>query len=152
MEKIAVFPGSFDPVTKGHINIIERGLKLFDKIVVGIGTNSKKQYMFPLEQRIQWIKNSFGNNPAVEVHTYEGLTVNFCKDVNSEFIIRGIRTSADFEFERAISHINSAISTGIETVFIISDLQYAALSSSIVRDVYRNGGAIDQFVPESVNL
>ena len=152
MEKTAVFPGSFDPVTKGHINIVERGLKLFDKVIIGIGNNADKKYMFSLEQRTQWIKDSFSNEPRVEVLTYDGLTVNFCKEVKSGFIIRGLRTSADFEFERAIAHINSAISTGIETVFILSDLQYTALSSSIVRDVYRNGGKIDQFIPDSVKL
>jgi pantetheine-phosphate adenylyltransferase len=152
MERIAVFPGSFDPITLGHLNIIERGLKVFDKIIIGIGSNSEKKYMFPLDQRTSWIESIFESDKRVQVQSYDGLTVNFCNSVNATFIIRGLRTSADFEFERAIAHMNTAISEGIETVFILSDLKYAALSSSIVRDIHRNGGDVSNFVPGSVHL
>ena len=152
MLKIAVFPGSFDPITNGHVNIINRGLKVFDKIIIGIGNNSQKKYLFPLEKREKWIKDIYKNNNAIEVKTYNGLTVNFCEEVGSSFIIRGLRTSADFEFEKAIAHMNAAVSSGIESVFILSDLKYAALSSSIVRDIIRNDGDVSQFVPSTVEI
>lgn len=152
MARIALFPGSFDPVTLGHINIIERGLSVFDRIIVGIGNNAEKKYMFPLEKREAWIRDHFKNEGAVEVRPYSGLTVNFAKEAGAEFIIRGLRTSADFEFERAIAHMNKTINTEIETVFILSDIRYSALSSSIVRDIHRNGGAIEKYVPASVTL
>ncbi len=152
MNNTAVFPGSFDPITNGHINIIERGLKIFDRIVVGIGNNSAKNYMFPLSKRMNWIQSEFSDNPKIEVVSYEGLTVNFCKQMNAGFILRGLRTSADFEFERAIAQMNSAISEGVESIFILSDVKYSALSSSIVRDILKNGGNVDQFVPPSVKF
>jgi len=145
--RTAVFPGSFDPVTLGHVDIIKRGLKIFDKIIIGIGNNAEKKYMFTLSERESRIKSTFKNEKNIEVLTYEGLTVDFCKKINSSFILRGLRTSADFEFEKAIAHMNSAMSAGIETVFVLSELKYNALSSSIVRDIIRNGGDASEFLP-----
>ena len=152
MTRIALFPGSFDPVTLGHINIIERGLSIFDRIIIGIGNNAEKKYMFPLENRESWIKEHFKGNDHVEVRAYSGLTVEFAKEIGADFILRGLRTSADFEFERAIAHMNKTMNAEVETVFILSDISYSALSSSIVRDIHRNGGKIDGYVPDSVRL
>jgi pantetheine-phosphate adenylyltransferase len=149
--RTAVFPGSFDPLTLGHIDIVKRGLSIFDRLVIGIGNNSQKKYMYPLEKREQWIGEVFRGHSNVEVVAYTGLTVEFCKKVNAKFILRGLRTSADFEFEKAIALTNSQLVTDLETVFILSDLKYAALSSSIVRDVIRNGGNASLFVPEAVS-
>ena len=152
MAKTAVFPGSFDPITLGHIDIVKRGLKIFDKVIVGIGNNAEKKYMFSSEKREEWIRSVFKDEPRVNVAVYSGLTVDFCKKNNAEFIIRGLRTSSDFEFEKAIAHMNAAISGGIETAFILSELKYAALSSSIVRDILRNGGDASQFLPAEISL
>ena len=152
MTRIAVFPGSFDPLTLGHIDIITRGLQVFDRVVIGIGNNAEKKYMFPLSDRETWLKNAFKSESRVEVHSYQGLTVEFCKTVKANFILRGLRNAADFEFEKAIAHMNSGISDEIETVFILSDLKYNALSSSIVRDIIRNGGDAGKFLPASVKI
>ena len=152
MAKTAVFPGSFDPITLGHIDIVKRGLKIFDKVIVGIGNNAEKKYMFSSEKREEWIRSVFKDEPRVNVAVYSGLTVDFCKKNNAEFIIRGLRTSSDFEFEKAIAHMNAAISGGIETAFILSELKFAALSSSIVRDILRNGGDASQFLPAEISL
>jgi len=150
MERIAVFPGSFDPLTLGHADIINRGLSIFDRIIIGIGNNAEKKYMFQLSQREQWITQTFQNEKRIEVKSYNGLTVDFCKKVNAGFILRGLRNSADFEFEKAIAHMNGAISDNIETVFVMSDLKFGALSSSIIRDIIRNGGNPSAFLPSAV--
>ena len=150
MERIAVFPGSFDPLTLGHVDIINRGLSVFDRIIIGIGNNAEKKYMFSVNDREQWIRNTFEKDTRVEVKTYNGLTVDFCKKVNAGFILRGLRNAADFEFEKAIAHMNGAISKNVETVFVLSDLKFGALSSSIVRDIIRNGGNVTDFVPATV--
>ena len=150
MQRTAVFPGSFDPLTLGHADIIERGLLIFDRIIIGIGNNAEKKYMFTLKDREQWIKKTFEKENRVEVSSYSGLTVDFCKKVSAGFIIRGVRNAADFEFEKAIAHMNSAISENIETVFVLSDLKYNALSSSIIRDIIRNGGNPQNFLPPAV--
>lgn len=152
MARIAVFPGSFDPLTLGHVDIITRGLQFFDRVVVGIGNNAEKKYMFPLSDREAWLKNAFSNESRVEVQSYNGLTVDFCKKVNANFILRGLRNAADFEFEKAIAHMNAGISENIETVFILSDLKYNALSSSIIRDIIRNGGNASKYLPASVKI
>lgn len=152
MERIAVFPGSFDPLTLGHVDIIKRGLSVFDRIIIGIGNNAEKKYMFPISEREKWIKKTFENVSRVEVKTYHGLTVDFCKKVNAGFILRGLRNSADFEFEKAIAHMNAAISENIETVFVLSDLKFGALSSSIIRDIIRNGGNPSEFLPEAIKF
>lgn len=152
MARIALFPGSFDPITIGHVDVITRSLDLFDKIIVGVGHNTQKQYMFPLQDRIQWIKDSFSEYPQVEVKSYQGLTVDFCKSINARFILRGLRTSADFEFEKSIGQMNRYLETGIETVFILSSPQYSPVSSTIIRDIIKNGGNALPFVGSGVKL
>lgn len=150
MKKIAVFPGSFDPVTIGHIDIINRGLPLFDKMIIGIGINSQKKYLFPLEKRMAWLKKIFEFEPKIEVKSYSGLTVSFCEAQHAGFILRGIRSSGDFEFERAVSQTNRVLSRKIETIFILANPSLASVSSSIVRDVIVNGGDPSPFIPEEI--
>jgi pantetheine-phosphate adenylyltransferase len=150
--RIAVFPGSFDPVTLGHVDIVKKGLSLFDKVIIGIGNNAEKKYMFPLQKREQWLKEVFAEEPRVEVNLYSGLTIDFCREVNAGFILRGLRNAADFEFEKAIAHTNNIISGGIETVFVLSRQEYGSLSSSIVRDVLRHGGNASIFLPAGVRI
>lgn len=151
MEKIAVFPGSFDPITLGHYDIIKRSIPLFDKIIVAIGVNADKKYMFALEERKRFIEESFKNEPSVSVVTYEGLTIDLCKKMNAKFILRGLRNPADFEFEKAIAHTNRKLSK-IETVFLLTAANTSYISSSIVRDVLRNGGEYELLVPEAVRI
>lgn len=147
----ALFPGSFDPITLGHADIINRGLKVFDEVVIAIGINAEKTYMFPLEQRLKFIKDAFKDQPQVKVMTYEGLTIDFCKKIDSEFILRGLRNPADFEFEKAIAHTNRKLSN-IETVFLLTAASTSYISSSIVRDVIRNKGDYTVLVPDSVRI
>lgn len=150
MKKIAVFPGSFDPVTIGHIDIINRGLPLFDKMIIGIGVNSQKKYLFPLEKRMAWLRKIFEFEPKIEVASYTGLTVGFCELHQAKFILRGIRSSGDFEFERSVSQTNRVLSRNIETIFILANPSLASVSSSIVRDVIVNGGDPAPFIPEEI--
>ncbi|MAZ93461.1 MAG: pantetheine-phosphate adenylyltransferase [Lentimicrobiaceae bacterium] len=152
MERIAVFPGSFDPVTLGHVSVVRRALPLFDKIIISIGANSDKKSMFTLEQRMNWLNGIFREDYKVEIKSYSGLTVEFCKKVKAKFILRGLRTSADFEFERGIGQINRKLSDNIETVFFLTEAKYTPLSSSIVRDVIRNGGSVEGMIPHEVNF
>jgi pantetheine-phosphate adenylyltransferase len=147
--KKAIFPGSFDPITNGHFDIIKRGVSLFDEVIVAIGVNADKKYMFSLEDRKRFIEEAFKDEPKVKVITYSGLTIDLCKKEKAEFILRGLRNPADFEFEKAIAHTNYVMSK-IETVFLLTAAQTSFISSSIVRDVLRNGGDISQLVPESV--
>ncbi|GAA3785205.1 pantetheine-phosphate adenylyltransferase [Corallibacter vietnamensis] len=147
--KRAIFPGSFDPITLGHYDIIKRGVKLFDEVVVAIGINAEKNYMFSLEERKQFIEAAFKDQPKVKVVTYQGLTVDFCKEIKAKFILRGLRNPADFEFEKAIAHTNRKLSK-IETVFLLTAAKTSYISSSIVRDVIRNNGDYSVLVPESV--
>ncbi|MDD4141663.1 MAG: pantetheine-phosphate adenylyltransferase [Bacteroidales bacterium] len=149
-ERIAVFPGSFDPITLGHEAIITRALTLFDKIIVGIGINIEKKYLFPVQQRKIWIAETFKNNPRIEVDTYSGLTVDFCRKCDSHFIIRGLRTSADFEFERIVGQVNKKLYPDIETIFLLAAPEFSSLNSSIVRDIVINGGDASMFVPKCV--
>jgi len=152
MNKTAVFPGSFDPVTKGHESIILRALPLFDKIIVAIGENQLKSSYFPLEKRISWLKDTFKAYPQIEVTSYSGLTVDFCKRNHIRYILRGLRTSADFEFERSIGQVNKQIYPEIETVFLLTTPEFTSLNSSIVRDIARHGGDISPFVPAAVKI
>lgn len=152
MPRIALFPGSFDPITRGHENILRRALPLFDKIVVAVGQNANKQYMFGLDQRMQYIRDTFEGEEKIEVRSYEGLTVEFARECNARFLLRGLRNPADFEFEKAIAQANREMSPGLETVFLLTSARYAYISSSIVRDVYRNNGDYRLFVPEAVRL
>ena len=147
--KKAIFPGSFDPITNGHYDIIKRGVSLFDEVIVAIGVNAEKKYMFSLEERKRFIEEAFKEEPKVRVITYSGLTIDLCKKENAEFILRGLRNPADFEFEKAIAHTNRMMSK-IETVFLLTAARTSFISSSIVRDVLRNGGDISQLVPKSV--
>lgn len=147
--KRALFPGSFDPLTLGHFDIINRGLKVFDEVVVAIGINADKKYMFSLEERLHFIKEAFKEHPKVKVMTYKGLTIDFCKEIDAQFILRGLRNPADFEFEKAIAHTNRKLSK-IETVFLLTAASTSYISSSIVRDVIRNNGDYTVLVPESV--
>ncbi len=148
--KIAVFPGTFDPITLGHTDIIDRSLDLFDKIIVGIGVNSNKLPMFALEQRISWIQNIYKEEEKIEVKSYEGLTVNFCESVNAQFIIRGIRTVSDFEYEKAISDMNQLLNPQIESIFLACTAKYSSFSSTMVRDVIRNNGDSSLFLPMEI--
>lgn len=148
--KRAVFPGSFDPITLGHSDIINRGLHLFDEIIIAIGINADKKYMFELEERVSFIENLFKNEPKVKVMTYSGLTVDFCQKQEANFILRGLRNPADFEFEKAIAHTNRLLSE-IETVFLLTSVRTSYISSSIVRDVMRNDGNYKLLVPKTVH-
>lgn len=147
----ALFPGSFDPITLGHFDIIKRGVQLFDEVVVAIGINADKKYMFSLEERQAFIEEAFKNEPKVKVMTYKGLTIDFCKEIKAEFILRGLRNPADFEFEKAIAHTNRKLSK-IETVFLLTAASTSYISSSIVRDVIRNHGDYTVLVPDSVRV
>jgi pantetheine-phosphate adenylyltransferase len=149
--KRAIFPGSFDPFTLGHYDIIERGAKLFDEVIIAIGVNADKKYMFTLEQRKKFIEKAFANNNRVKVVTYKGLTVDFCKEINVDFILRGLRNPADFEFEKAIAHTNRDLAP-VETVFLLTSAKTSYISSSIVRDVIRNNGDYTKLVPKSVRI
>lgn len=149
MKRKAVFPGSFDPITLGHYDIIKRGIPLFDEVIVAIGINADKKYMFSLEDRKKFIEEAFKDEPKVTVMTYEGLTIDLCRKLDAKFILRGLRNPADFEFEKAIAHTNRKLSK-IETVFLLTASNTSYISSSIVRDVIRNKGDYTVLVPESV--
>ncbi|SMC59849.1 pantetheine-phosphate adenylyltransferase [Pedobacter nyackensis] len=146
--KIALFPGSFDPITIAHVDILKRAVPLFDKIVVGIGLNSSKQSFLSAEKREEIVKTVFADTPGVEVQLYEGLTVDFCKKINANYMVRGIRSVADFEYERAIAQINQTMMPEMETIFILSKPEYSAISSTIVRDILRNNGDVSPFLPK----
>jgi len=147
----AIFPGSFDPITLGHEDIIRRGIPLFDEIVIAIGVNAEKKYMFSLEERKRFIEETFKNEPKISIVVYEGLTIDLCKRINANFILRGLRNPADFEFEKAIAHTNRRMSK-IETVFLLTAAGTSYISSSIVRDVIRNNGQYELLVPEAVKV
>jgi pantetheine-phosphate adenylyltransferase len=150
--KIAVFPGSFDPITRGHESIVRRALPLFDKIIVAIGVNSDKSGYFPVQKRLEWLNETFGDLPQVSVESYVGLTVDFCSKMNAAYILRGLRTSADFEFERGVAQVNLKLVAEIETVFLLALPEYVMVTSSIVREVHKHGGSIDQFIPEQISI
>ena len=148
--RIAVFPGSFDPITLGHQNIIERALPLFDKIIVAIGENSMKKYHFSLEQRKAFIELTFENIEKIEVATYTGLTIEFCNKVNAKYILRGLRNIADYTYENSIAQMNHSMNNNIETIFISTIPELSAINSTIVRDIIINGGDASQFVPAGI--
>jgi pantetheine-phosphate adenylyltransferase len=147
----AIFPGSFDPITLGHEDIIRRGITLFDEIVIAIGVNAEKKYMFSLEERQRFLQETFKDEPKISIIVYEGLTIDLCKKIKANFILRGLRNPADFEFEKAIAHTNRRMSK-IETVFLLTAAKTSFISSSIVRDVLRNGGEYELLVPDSVRV
>jgi pantetheine-phosphate adenylyltransferase len=152
MERIAVFPGSFDPFTVGHESIVLRGLDLFDRVIVAVGQNTTKHNRFSVEQRIRMVQEIFAKEPRVEVAAFEGLTVDFCKAINAKFILRGLRTSADFEFERAIGQMNKMMNGDVETVFLLTSTSHTPINSSIVREILQNNGDVTPFIPESLDI
>lgn len=151
--KIAVFPGSFDPITLGHYDIIERAAPLFDKLIIAIGVNSNKNYMFPLEKRMEFIRNSTKHLPNIEVDFYEGLTIDYCAKKDAQYILRGLRNPADFEFEKAIAHTNRTLAhRKIETIFLLTSSGSSFISSSIVREIISHGGEYELLVPDAVRI
>jgi pantetheine-phosphate adenylyltransferase len=152
MSHIAVFPGSFDPITRGHESIVRRVLPLFDKVIVAIGVNSHKNYFYPLERRKRFIQQTFADTPKVEVETFSGLTIDYCRKVHARYIIRGLRTTTDLEFEKAIAQMNKSMAEEIETLFILPTPELSAINSTIIRDIVRNGGDASGFVPAGIDL
>ncbi len=150
MKKIAILPGSFDPITNGHVDIVERALPLFDELIVAIGVNTQKKYLFSLEERIDWINEVFKNEPKVKVESYNGLTINYCKSRGANYIIRGIRSAADFEYEKTIAHLNNTMEPTIETILILSKAELSSVSSTIVREIILGGGDVKKFIPASI--
>jgi pantetheine-phosphate adenylyltransferase len=150
MQRICLFPGTFDPVTLGHTDIINRALPLFDKIIVGIGINASKNPMFTAEQRMQWFREIYNNEPKVESVVYDGLTINYCKQIGARFIVRGIRYVSDFEYEKTIADANRTLDSNIETIFLTGEPKYTSVASTIVRDILRNGGDASPFLPQAV--
>lgn len=150
MSKKALFPGSFDPFTRGHEAVVKNALKLFDEVIIGIGVNSSKSYLFPLEKRSAHIEDVFKGEKRIKVMTFEGLTVEFCKDQGIEFIVRGLRNTRDFEYEYQIANMNRGLNNEVETIFIATLPEHTAINSTIVREVYKNGGDIKGFLPEGI--
>lgn len=148
--KIALFPGSFDPFTLGHVDIVERACPLFDKIVIGIGHNSAKKYLFDIEKRKAWIAEIFQDNPKIEIQTFDGLTVEFCKKIEANYIVRGLRNASDFDFEKNIAQLNKSMNKDIETVFILSEPALSHISSTIVREIIKYDGDAHDFLPKAV--
>jgi len=151
-KKIAVFPGSFDPITRGHESIILRCLDLFDEIIIGIGYNSNKHYYFSQDRREHFIEKTFEGLSKISVKRYSGLTVDFCKEVNAKYILRGLRTSADYEFERAIAQMNRSLVSEVETIFVVADPALSHISSTIVREILLYQGDVSKFIPEAVKI
>lgn len=149
--KVCLFPGTFDPITNGHIDIIHRALPLFDHIVVGIGVNANKQPMFDTETRLAWIQKIFEHDSRVSAKSYTGLTTEFCKEIGANYILRGIRYVSDYEYERAIADMNKILAPNVETIFITSSPQFSTISSTLIRDVIRNGGNAKIFLPKEVD-
>ena len=152
MIKRAVFPGSFDPITRGHENVILRALPLFDELIVAVGLNIEKKSYFELEARLRWINQVFSGQEKIKVMHYSGLTVEFCRQIEATHILRGLRTSADFEFERTVGQVNKRLYPEIETIFLLTTPEYTSINSSIVRDIHKNGGDVSIFIPESIVL
>lgn len=152
MKKIAVFPGSFDPITTGHVEIVKRGIPLFDKIVIAVGTNSQKKYLFSLQQRLDWLEEVFKDYPTVEIAHYQGLTAKYCGEIGAAYMIRGIRNASDFDYEKTISQLNTIIGDGLETVFLISSPNFSHVSSTIVREIIKGDGDASPFLPPEIIL
>jgi pantetheine-phosphate adenylyltransferase len=148
--KIAVFPGSFDPITLGHVNLVERATDLFDKVVVAVGVNSQKSALFSLEKRLDWLHQAFEGHPKVEIANFEGLTVNYCQSIHAKYLLRGLRNASDFDYEKTISQLNNIIGDNIETVFFISKPEYSHISSTIVRELIKGKADVGKFVPENI--
>lgn len=149
---VCVFPGSFDPITGGHVDLVRRALPLFDKIIISIGINSQKNTLFTLEQRMEWIKDVFADEPKVQINFFEKLTADFCKKVNAKWILRGLRNASDFDYEKTISQLNYIVGNGVETIFLISQPQFSHISSTIVREIIKGGGDASPFLPSQVKI
>ncbi|MCP4442397.1 MAG: pantetheine-phosphate adenylyltransferase [Aureispira sp.] len=147
---IAVLPGSFDPITKGHEDIVRRALPLFDKLIVAVGINSVKKYLFPLEQRLAFLEATFADEPKVEIDTYQKLTADYCAEKGARFILRGTRNSTDYNYENTIAHLNRDLGDGLETIFLMSAPEYSFYSSTIVREIIKGGGNADKYVPDAI--
>ena len=152
MSKIAIFPGSFSPFTLGHQSIVDRALPLFDKIIISIGVNTDKNEYFSIDEREQWIESVYKNNPKIEVKRYEELTVDFCDKIGAKYILRGLRNSHDFKYEKNIAQTNKDLNPNIETIFIIGPAKLSHISSTIIRDIIKNGGDVSQFLPKEIDL
>lgn len=150
--KIAVFPGSFDPITSGHLDIVKRALPLFDKIIMAVGVNSVKKTLFPLEKRMEWLEAVFADEEKVVVDTFEGLTVHYCSKVKANYLIRGLRNGSDFDYEKTISQLNNIIGEEVDTVFLISKPEFSHISSTIVREIIKGRGATDAFLPPQIKI
>ena len=150
MKRIALFPGTFDPMTKGHLDVINKGLLIFDELIIAIGVNSKKSHLFSVEKRISWIEKEFSGNEKLKVLAYNGMTVEFCLKMKAQFILRGLRSSADFEYEKAIASANKELASEITTIFVLSEPSNSNISSTVVREIITFGGAYQKFVPELI--
>ena len=152
MANIAVFPGSFDPITVGHVDLVKRSLPLFDKIIVAVGINTQKKYLFSLDQRLEWLEAVFAEEPKVEVGHFENLTADYCKKIGAKYLLRGLRNASDFDYEKTISQLNNIIGDGLETLFLISQPEYSHISSTIVREIIKGGGDASPFIPEQIRV
>lgn len=152
MKKIAVFPGSFDPITIGHYDLIIRAMPLFDEIVVAVGVNSQKNTLFSLEQRMAWLEEVFEDEPTIKVDYFEKLTVDFCKKIGAQYLVRGLRNASDFDYEKTISQLNNILGKGLETIFLISKPEYSHISSTIVREIIKGGGDAAPFLPKEIKI
>ena len=150
--KIAVFPGSFDPITVGHVELVKRAVPLFDRIVVAVGVNSQKSYLFDLEQRMSWLRDVFVDEERITVDSFEGLTAHYCKRIGARYLLRGLRNASDFDYEKTISQLNEIVGEGLETIFLISQPSYSHISSTIVREIIKGGGDARPFLPAAVSL
>lgn len=152
VKKIAVFPGSFDPITVGHVDLVTRALPFFDEIIVAVGVNSQKKYLFTLAQRMEWLEACFVDQPSVKVDSFTGLTAHYCNQVNAKFLLRGLRNASDFDYEKTISQLNQIVGDGLETIFLISQPAFSHISSTIVREIIKGNGDASSFLPEAVKL
>ena len=150
--KIAVFPGSFDPITVGHVDLVKRALPLFDKIIVAVGVNTIKKYLFPLDQRLEWLRQVFADYPAIEVDYFENLTAHYCQRIGARYLLRGLRNASDFDYEKTISQLNHIVGDGIETVFLISQPEFSHISSTIVREIIVGGADATPFIPKEIQI
>ena len=150
--KTAVFPGSFDPITIGHVELVRRAVPLFDRIVVAVGVNSQKKYLCSLEQRLTWLETVFADEPKVELASFEGLTAHFCKEIGARYLLRGLRNASDFDYEKTISQLNDIVGEGLETIFLISRPEVSHISSTIVREIIKGGGDAAPFLPEGITV
>lgn len=150
--KIAVFPGSFDPITAGHVDLVKRAIPLFDQIVVAVGHNTQKRYLFPLAQRVRWLEDVFAGQPSVSVTHFEGLTAHFCQEIGAQYLLRGLRNASDFDYEKTISQLNGIVGQGLETIFLISQPAFSHISSTIVREIIKGGGDASPFLPEGLHI